>query len=82
MNDELLLNNYLLVLKSNIEVYVHGTIESSNEEVRSMLKLGLNETLNHQSRLYDEMVSYDYYIVDNITPSKIEDVYSELCKEN
>lgn len=76
MNDKLLLNNYLLILKSTIEVYIHGTLESSNDDVRNMLKLGLDETLKHQSRVYDEMVSYDYYVVDNIDPSEIE------CKLN
>ena len=29
MTNELLLQNYLLLVKSTIEVYVHGTIESS-----------------------------------------------------
>ena len=32
MNDELLMENYLLVLKSTVEVYVHGTLESLNCE--------------------------------------------------
>jgi hypothetical protein len=35
MNNQLLLENYLLILKSTVEVYVHGTLESSNEKVRT-----------------------------------------------
>jgi len=72
MSDKLLLNNYLLILKSTVEVYVHGTLESSNEDVRNIMKNGLDETLKHQARVYDEMVSYDYYVIDNINPSEIE----------
>ena len=56
MNDKLLLENYLLVLKSTVEVYVHGTLESSNDSVRSVLKLGLDETMNHQDRTYKTRV--------------------------
>ncbi len=45
MNDQIIMDNYLLVLKSTVEVYVHGTLESSNEEVRSTLKNCLDETI-------------------------------------
>ena len=81
-NDMLLLNNYLLVLKSTVEVYVHGTLESSNEEVRNILKTGLDETLKHQSNVYDEMVCNDYYVVENINPSIIEKTLNTLNEEN
>ena len=32
--DRILLDNYLLVLKSTVEVYVHGTLESSNKDIK------------------------------------------------
>lgn len=82
MNDKILLDNYLLLLKATTEVYVHGTIESSNDKVRSILKLGLDETLKHQARVYDEMVSYDYYIVNNIDPNEIENKLNSLNEED
>lgn len=82
MNDKILLDNYLLLLKATTEVYVHGTIESSNDKVRSILKLGLDETLKHQARVYDEMVSYDYYIVNNIDPNEIENKLNSLIEED
>ena len=71
MNDELLFNNYLMILKSTVEVYVHGTIESSNEDIRALLKHGLDEVLSHQARVFDTMVSYDWYEVDNVNPDDI-----------
>ncbi len=82
MNDRLLLDNYLLLLKATTEVYVHGTLESSNDDVRSVLKFGLDETLKHQAKVYDEMVSYDYYIVENINPSEIENKLECINEEN
>ena len=55
MNDQLLLDNYLMILKSTVEVYVHGTLESSNNDVRNLLKDSLNDILNSQANTYDEM---------------------------
>ena len=41
MSDQILMENYLLILKSTVEVYVHGTLESSNNDIRKILKKGL-----------------------------------------
>ena len=49
MSDQLLMDNYLLILKSTMEVYVHGTLESSNEDIRELLKEGLNNTQTNQA---------------------------------
>ena len=64
MNDQLLMDNYLLVLKSTVEVYVHGTLESSNKDVRALLKDGLDETMMAQARTYDEMTKYGWTAED------------------
>ena len=79
MNDQLIMDNYLLVLKSTVEVYVHGTLESSNEEVREVLKCGLDETLSHQARVYSEMTSNGWYSVDNLKGNAIKKALNELA---
>ena len=71
MNDELLMNNYLMVLKSTVEVYIHGTLESSNEEVRNTLKSCLDDTLKCQEKTYNKMVENEWYYIDNINPDEI-----------
>ena len=55
MNNQLVMDNYLRLLKSTVEVYVHGTLESSNEDVRNDMKENLNETLTSQANTYDLM---------------------------
>ena len=50
--DKLLMENYLLVLKSTVEVFVHGTLESSNEDIRTTLKSGLDRTSFLMCKLY------------------------------
>ncbi|MBQ3474940.1 MAG: spore coat protein [Bacilli bacterium] len=71
MNDQLLMENYLLLLKSDTEVYVHGTLESSNEDVRKVLKNGLDETMKSQSDTYNLMSEYGWYNIKNISSKEI-----------
>ena len=82
MNDQLLMNNYLLILKSTVEVYVHGTLESSNQNIRSLLKEGLEETLNHQAKTYDEMTKYGWYTVNNVEATTIKQTLNNIKSKN
>ena len=78
MNSNLILSNYLLVLKSTVEVYVHGTLESSNEEVRKLLKEGLDNTMSAQANTYDEMTKYGWYKIDNVKDTAIKKVLDKV----
>ena len=82
MNDQTLMNNYLLLLKSTVEVYVHGTLESSNEKIRELLRRGLDDTISSQGATYDEMVDYGWYKVTNVDDKKISQALSKIkeCK--
>ena len=82
MNDQLLMNNYLLILKSTVEVYVHGTLESSNEDVKSLLNQGLNETILHQAKTYAEMTKYGWYTINNIESATINQTLTKLKEQN
>ena len=78
MNDKLLMENYLLVLKSTVEVYVHGTLESSNKDSRYLLKEGLDSIMASQANTYDEMTKYGWYNVNNIEENKIKQTINSL----
>ena len=78
MNDEQLLNNYLLLLKSTVEVYVHGTLESSNKPVRKCLQDCLNSTIQMQDKTYQKMVEKAWYTVENTTKESINKVLNKI----
>ncbi len=78
MSDQILMENYLLILKSTVEVYVHGTLESSNNDIRKVLKKGLDETMLNQANTYDEMTNYGWYNVKNVDSKTINSTYSKL----
>ena len=78
MNKQIFLENYLLILKSTVEVYVHGTLESANKDVKELLQQGLNETIEHQKRVYNKMVDNNYYVVENVASSNINKLLKKL----
>ena len=78
MNDQLLMENMLLLLKSNMEVYVHGTLEAANEKVHQALKYGLEETLKLQHLLYNKMTEYGWYTVENVDTNVIKNTLTKL----
>ena len=82
MNDQIIMENYLLVLKSTIEVYIHGTLESSNNDIRNLLKSGLDETIKHQTRTYDEMTKFGWYKINNVKPNIINQTLNKVCANN
>ena len=82
MNDQLLMDNYLLLLKSTVEVYVHGTLESSNEDVRKLLKESLDDTMTNQANTYDTMTEYGWYQINNVQTSAIAQTLNTIKSKN
>lgn len=78
MNDQILMDNYLLLLKSTVEVYVHGTLESSNEEVRKLLKNSLDKIMESQANTYLEMADRAFYEIENIKEKDISKVLNKI----
>ena len=78
MSDQEIMANYLLLLKSSVEVYVHGTLESSNNEIRELLKKSLDDTMQHQADTYDEMVCCGWYKVNNVKSSDVLKVLNKI----
>ena len=80
MDDQLLFENMLLILKSNMEVYNHGTLESCNQDVRETIRYGLDTTLKLQQELFDEMSLNGWYQISNVDSKKICQTYNKVNK--
>ena len=78
MNDQEIMDNYLLLLKSNVEVYVHGTLESSNKDIKDLLKSSLDDTMDKQASTFDEMTKRNWYQVNNVKANDISKVLNKL----
>ena len=82
MKDKLITENYLLVLKSTVEVFVHGTLESSNENTRNVLKTSLEKIMTLQASTYDEMTKYGWYQINNVENSMIKQTLNKVLNSN
>ena len=82
MNDKLIMDNYLLILKSTVEVYVHGTLESSNNDVRMTLKDNLIKIMACQAKTYDKMTEYGWYPVNNVDTNVIMQTLNKVASKN
>ena len=78
MNDKLIMENILLLLKGTCEVYVHGTEEASNKKVHEVLKETLKEILKMQYEVYTKMTECGWYQINNIKSSEIKKTLSQL----
>ena len=78
MNDKLILEAVLLLLKSTVEVYVHGTLEASNKSIHDSLKMGLDTIMKMQEDTYNKMVLNGWYKVSNIDSKNIKSTLKQL----
>lgn len=78
MDNNLIMENYLLVLKSTVEVFVHGTLESSNNDIRELLKSSLSEIMTSQANTYELMTKFGWYQVNNVDNSTISQTLNKL----
>ena len=82
MNDKLIMDNYLLILKSTVEVYVHGTLEASNNDVKELLKENLNNILTCQKETFSRITSFGWYPTENVEVNQINKVLNKVKKGN
>ena len=78
MNNQMLLDSYLLLLKSTVEVYVHGTLESANDKVHNLLKKSLDNTMSMQKNTYDEMTNYGWYTIEDVKKTVIDQTINKI----
>ena len=71
MDDRELIENELLTIKGVCDLYMHGTIESTNADVHNAFKQALNESLDIQNKLYNLMVERGWYQTENISAQEM-----------
>lgn len=74
MNDKNLMQDMLLIEKGICDLYMHGSIESSTDDVHSTFKTALNNSLNIQDTIYDKMSAKGWYQTQAVEQTKIDTV--------
>ena len=74
MEDKLIANNVLSLIKGLDSILYHGTIESSTPEVRAVFEKNLSDCLKMQDEVYKFMESCGWYKQSNVEEAKINKV--------
>ncbi|WP_066892330.1 spore coat protein [Clostridium nigeriense] len=72
MDDKCLLENILQLTKGSSDLYLHGTIESSTENVHQAFHDLLCETLKIQHEIYKKMEAKGWYPAEQAEQQKIQ----------
>lgn len=74
MNDRDIMENLLLTTKGVCDLYMHGAIESSTQNVHGAFDSALNESLCMQDQTYQKMSEKGWYPTQNVEQQKIDAV--------
>ena len=72
MKDKDLMQDILMIEKGVCDLYMHGSIESSTNNVNQVLKTALSDSLCMQDDIYKKMQSRGWYSAEQADQSKID----------
>ncbi len=81
MNDKNLMENILLLEKGVCDLYMHGSVESSTQNVHQTFKSALNDSLCMQDELYSKMSEKGWYTTEQVEQSKIDTVKQKFIAQ-
>ena len=81
MDDKNLMENMLLLEKGVCDLYLHGTVESSTENVHGTFRAALTESLCMQDTLYSKMAAKGWYPSEQADQSKISTVKQKFSAQ-
>ena len=79
MQDKEIMENLLLNLKGECDLYMHGAIESATPKVRAAFNTALNDALNMQSQIYDKMAAKGWYPATSAEQKQIDAVKQKFA---
>ena len=74
MNDRDLMENMLLLEKGVCDLYLHGSVEASTENVRTAFTNSLAKALSMQDKLYAKMEEKGWYQTEKADTQKLDSV--------
>lgn len=82
MNDQAIMESLLLTTKGACDLYMHGTIESSTQNVHTTFDDALDQSLCMQDSLYQKMTANGWYANENAPQQQIDQVRNKFAGQN
>ena len=74
MTDQMIMENILMTTKGVCDLYMHGAIESSDQNVKQTFEGSLNDSLCMQGDVYQKMASKGWYPSQQAPQQQIDQV--------
>lgn len=81
MNDKELLEDILLTVKGSSDLLLHGTIESSTQNIHSTFDKALNDCLKMQNEIFSKMSEKGWYPTEQADQNKINQVKQQFSSQ-
>ncbi len=81
MSDKSLMEDIILLEKGGCDLYMHGAIESSTDNVHQAFNTALNDSLCMQDTIYDKMAAKGWYPTEQADQNKINSVKQKFCSQ-
>ena len=72
MDDKSIMQDLLNLEKGVCDLYMHGAVESSTDNVHGVFSSALNDSLGMQSQIYSAMENKGWYCSDSAGQSQVE----------
>ena len=82
MNDQAIMENLLLTTKGMCDLYMHGTVESSTQNVHQAFDTALDDTLCMQDDIYKQMTAKGWYQVEQADAQQLQQVKQKFAQAN
>ena len=79
MDDRCIMENLLLTTKGVCDLYLHGTIESSTQNVHQAFDKALDDSLCIQDNIYKKMSAKGWYSSETAQPEKVQKVKNQFA---
>lgn len=79
MNDREIMENLLLTTKGVCDLYMHGTIESGDQNIRHAFDSALSESLCMQDQTYQKMSAKGWYPAETVDQQKVDAVRQKFA---
>ena len=81
MDDRNLMENMLLLEKGACDLFMHGAIESSTQNVHQTFNNSLNDSLCLQDQIYRKMQAKGWYPTEQVDQSKMNTVKQKFSTQ-
>lgn len=81
MDDRNLMEDILLLQKGVCDLFMHGSLESSTQDVHQAFTTSLNDSLQIQDQIYKKMSAKGWYSTDQAEQSKLNSLKQKFSTQ-